>query len=136
MESEASLKNQRGISTIEAAITLPVAILVMLGILQVGVVVYAGQMAKEAARHGARTGSVAQDYAAGRAHAAASTFAQSAFPIGEPEVEILAPGGVVGSQLRVRVTYQVPNWLAGMPGLPARSGWPAVGEATARQEGW
>jgi len=123
----------------EFAVTIPIALVVVLGLLQVGMVAYASQMAKEAARHGARTGSVALDDPAGRAYVAAQTHAESAFAVGNPEVVILAPGGVVGTELRIRVTYHVPNIigrLSGLvPGLPT-DGWEVFGEATARQEGW
>ncbi len=44
----------------EAAITTPIAILVMLAIVNLGMVVYAQQAVQAAARHGARMGSVAQ----------------------------------------------------------------------------
>jgi len=129
------LHDRRASELTEAALTIPVVFLLLLGIVQFGIVVYGSQMAKEAARHGARTGSVAQDYPAARAYLAAMNYAESAFPIGDPEVTILAPGGVVGSELRIRVTYRVPNLVGGFPGMP---GGPYVvyGEATARQEGW
>ena len=45
---------------LEAAITTPIAILVMLAIVNLGMVVYAQQAVQAAARHGARMGSVAQ----------------------------------------------------------------------------
>jgi len=50
-------------------------------------------------------------------------------------VEILAPGGVAGSTLKVRVSYEVPNLMGNLvPGLPSH--FTAHGEATTRQEGW
>jgi hypothetical protein len=54
-------------------------------------------------------------------------------------VQAVAPGGIAGSELGIRVTYHVPNLmapLAGMfPGLPHGD---FTGDATAifRQEGW
>ena len=52
---------------------------------------------------------------------------------------ILAPGGVTGTELRVRVQFTVPNLFAGVgalvPGLP-EGPFEVYGEATARQEGW
>jgi Flp pilus assembly protein TadG len=129
------LRSRRGSELTEAAVTLPIVLLILLGIVQFGVVVYGSQMAKEAARHGARMGCVAQDDPAERAYAAALGFAQTALPIGQPQVSILAPGGVVGSELRVRVSYRIPNFVGGFPGLPDGP-YEVFGEATARQEGW
>jgi Flp pilus assembly protein TadG len=54
------LKDKRGMEMLEAAITTPIAILVMLAIVNLGMVVYAQQAVQAAARHGARMGSVAQ----------------------------------------------------------------------------
>ncbi len=129
------LLNRRASELTEAALTLPIVLLLLLGMVQFGIVVYGSQMAKEAARHGARMGSVAQDNPAMRAYVAALEFAESALPIGEPEVRILAPGGVVGTELRIRVSYRVPNLVGGFPGIPPGP-FTVFGEATARQEGW
>lgn len=129
------LRSRRGTEVLEAAVTIPLLLLLTLAMLQFGMVTYASQMAKEAARHGARVGSVAQDNPAARAAAAAYQFARGVFPTGDPEVQILAPGGVVGSELKVRVTYRVPNIFNGFPGLPSGP-FEVWGEATARQEGW
>jgi hypothetical protein len=129
------LDARRASELTEAALTLPIVLLLLLGMVQFGITVYGAQMAKEAARHGARMGSVAQDFPALRAYVAAYGFAESAFPIGDPQVQILAPGGVVGSELRIRVTYHVPNLVSGFPGLPSGP-FVVFGEATARREGW
>jgi hypothetical protein len=48
------------------------------------------------------------------------------------QVSVLAPGGVVGTTLRVRVRYEVPHFL-GFLGLPSLV---VTGEAEGRQEGW
>lgn len=128
------LRHKHGTEVLEAAVTVPILLLLVLGALQFGMVTYASQMAKEAARHGARMGSVAQDNPAGRAAAAAYQYAQGVFPSGNPEVQILAPGGVVGTELKVRVTYRVPS-VVSFPGIPPGP-YEVWGEATARQEGW
>ena len=134
-----SLSDERGTELLEAALTLPIAVLVLVSAVNLGIAVYAGQMAKEAARHGARMGSVAQENPTGIAASEALNFAQSTFAIGDPRVAILSPGGVSGSILKVRVTYQVPNFMSGFagmfPGVPTGP-FEVVGEATARQEGW
>ena len=133
------LHDKRASELLEFALIVPIVLTVVLGLFQVGLVAYASQMSKEAARHGARTGSVAQDYPAQRAYWAAFYHAQSAFALSEPAVQILAPGGVTGTELRIRVTYTVPNLFARLgalvPGLPDGP-FDVFGEATARQEGW
>ena len=133
------LRDNRASELLEFAVTIPIVLAVMLGLFQVGMVAYASQMAKEASRHGARTGSVALDRPAERAYEAALTHAESSFPQGQPHVQILAPGGVTGTELRIRVTYTVPNLFSRLgalvPGLPTGP-FEVFGEATARQEGW
>jgi len=133
------LRDKRASELLEFAVTAPIILVLLLGLFQIGMIAYASQMAKEAARHGARMGSVAQDNPAGRAYVAALNHAQSAYPVGAPRVVILAPGGVVGTELRIRVIYTVPNLFARLgalvPGLPDGP-FEVFGEATARQEGW
>ena len=132
------LRDERGAELLEAALTLPLIMLVTLAIVNFGMVVYAGQMAQAAARHGARMGSVAQGGSgAGVAASEANSFANGAFGLGNPQVSILAPGGVVGSVIKVRVDYTVPNLMSGFgfPGLP-RGPFRVHGEATFMQEGW
>jgi hypothetical protein len=111
-------------------------IMIMMAVFQFGILVYATQMTQEAARHGARMGSVVQ--AGGGADVArseAAAYIHRALPIGNPRVDILAPGGIVGSYLRVRVSCTVPNYMGSLvPGLPPH--WDVNGEATFRQEGW
>lgn len=127
--------DRRASELAELSLTIPIVLLVFLAIVQFAVVFYGAQMAKEAARHGARMGSVVQGNAAAVAAYAAYQFARSALPIGNPHVQILAPGGVVGTELRIRVTYNVPNLIGGFPGIPTGP-YRVFGEATARQEGW
>lgn len=131
------LRDERG-SMAEAAITTPVIILLMVAVLNLGLVAYAAQAAENAANYGARRGAVAQNNSAGVAHHAASEAAQNAL-VGDYQITITAPGGVVGSVLGVRVDYAVPNLLRGLsglfPGLPSDDFTGRV-EATFRQEGW
>lgn len=61
---------------------------------------------RKAARHGARTGSVAQGGSgAGIPAGEPASFSGDAFGLGNPQVSILAPGGVVDSVIKVRVDY-------------------------------
>ena len=125
------LNAKRAIETLEAAITFPIAILVMLATVNLGMVVYGQQ----AARHGARMGSVAQQCSACYAVSAASSAINGDPIVKEPNVAILAPGGVTGSILSVRVSGSVPSFLGSLvPGLPAS--FDVSAEATFRQEGW
>ncbi len=133
------VKDERGSGLIELALTLPVVLLVSLVIIQFGVTAFAGAAAEAAARQSARVGSVAQVNPAGYAVAEAQRVAFTSFSAGHPQVIALAPGGVVGSELTIRVTYQVPNYIgflgglfSGLPGGPIS----VSGQATFRHEGW
>lgn len=117
--------------TLEAAITLPLMVLILLTIVEFGWAVYAQQVAQEAARHGVRMGIVSQGNAVGAAMSAASEYVGNGALRGA-QVSVLAPGGVVGTTLRVRVRYEVPHFL-GFIGLPPLV---VTGEAEGRQEGW
>ncbi len=122
----------------EAAITTPIIILLMVTILNFGMIAYTAQAAENAANYGARRGSVAQDNAIGTAVAAAH-YAANRSLLGEYSVQAVAPGGIAGSELGIRVTYRVPNLmrpLAGLfPGLP-KGDFTGDATATFRQEGW
>lgn len=131
------VQDERG-DMAEAAITTPVIILLMVAIINFGMVAYTSQAAENAANYGARRGSVAQSNAIGEAVSAAAYVAERAL-IGEYSVQAVAPGGIAGSELGIRVNYSVPNLLAPLgslfPGLPQGD---FTGDATAifRQEGW
>src|SRR3989304_4587619 len=113
------LKAKRAIETLEAAITFPIAILVMLATVNLGMVVYGQQAVQAAARHGARMGSVAQQCSACYAVSAASSAINADPIVKEANVAILAPGGVTGSILSVRVSGSIPSFLGILvPGLP------------------
>ena len=133
------LRNQRGVETIEAVITLPVAILVLMAIVQYGLLMYSQQMCQEAARHGVRMGVVAQDNRVGVALAEASGYGHTALPFAPLEVVPEAPGGVVGSVMRIRVTAQVPNFIGPILaffGFGSAGPFSVNGTAEMRCEGW
>jgi hypothetical protein len=133
------LKDHKAIETVEAAITFPVAILIMLALTNLGLVVFGQQAVQAAARHGARMGSVAQNCSACWAVREARGSIEGLSLIQNPAVTVLAPGGVAGSTLKIRVTGEVPNFFGGLaaifPGLPSGP-FPLKAEATFRQEGW
>lgn len=133
------LKDQSGMELLESAITTPIAILVMLAIVNLGMVVYAQQAVQAAARHGARIGSVAQQCPACYASSAAQSAISDAGIVQNASVSVLAPGGAAGSILKIQVSGTVPNFLAPLtglfPGLP-RDAFKVQADSTFRQEGW
>ena len=133
------LKDRKAIETVEAAITFPIAILIMLSLTNLGLVVFGQQAVQGAARYGARMGSVAQNCAACWAVREAKSSLDGLSIVQNPAVTVLAPGGVAGSTLKIRVTGEVPNFFGSMaalfPGLPTGP-FKLKAEATFRQEGW
>jgi Flp pilus assembly protein TadG len=133
------LKDKRGMELLEAAITTPIAILVMLAIVNLGMVVYAQQAVQAAARHGARMGSVAQECPACYAISGAKSAIAQAAILENTSVSVLAPGGSAGSILKIQVSGGVPNFLAPLtslfPGLPGQT-FNVRADSTFRQEGW
>lgn len=133
------LKDRKAIETVEAAITFPIAILIMLALVNLGLVVFGQQAVQAAARHGARMGSVSQTCAACRAVSEARGSLAGLSLVQNPKVTVLAPGGVAGSTLKIRVTGEVPNFFGSLaalfPGL-YKGPFQLKAEATFRQEGW
>lgn len=133
------LREKSAMEMLEAAITTPIAILVMLAIINFGVLVYAQQAVQAAARQGARMGSVAQQCAACYASSSAKQAIAQARLVQNASVAILAPGGRAGSILKIQVSGTVPNFLAPItglfPGLPGQD-FKVSADATFRQEGW
>jgi hypothetical protein len=129
------LRDNQAMETLEAAITTPIAILIMLATVNLGLLVYGQQAVQAAARHGARMGSVAQQSPAIYASESAKSAIQDARLVQNPSVTILAPGGPAGSLLSVRVSGEIPNFLGGfLPGLP--NPFVVSADAIFRQEGW
>jgi hypothetical protein len=97
------LKAKQAIETLEAAITFPIAILVMLATVNLGIVVYGQQAVHAAGWHGARMGSVAKQCSACYAVTTASSAINGDPIVKESNVAILAPASVTGSILSMRV---------------------------------
>lgn len=132
-------RNKRALEVLEAAATIPVMLLILVAVVQLGMAIYAQQAVQNAANYGARMGSTAQDCRSCAAYgAAASAIAQAG--VHNPSVEVLAPGGVVGSSLRLRVSGEVPD--LGLGRLMAFFGgggdatFRVSAEASFRAEGW
>lgn len=129
------LKNKSGMETLEAAITTPIVILVMLATVNLGMVVFAQQAVEQAARHGARMGSVAQGSAAYYAYAYAQDAIKASKIVQNPSVSILSASSAPGSILTVEVSGTVPSFIGGLiPKLGAS--FAVSAEAKFRQEGW
>jgi Flp pilus assembly protein TadG len=128
------ISSRSGIETIEAAITTPIAVLIMLATINLGMVIFGQQAVQAAARHGARMGSVAQSCPACYATRGAKEAIGAARLVQNPSVQVLAPGGVAGSILKVRVSGTIPNYLGGFIGWSAP--FQVSSDVTFRQEGW
>lgn len=128
---------RRALETIEAAATIPVMLLITAVIVQFGFAVYSQQAVQNAANYGARMGSVAQGCRSCVAQSAAAEAAAQSGLI-SPSVSILAPGGTVGSTLKVQVTAHVPNLIGPLAAFFGGSGAEMTVEAdsTFRAEGW
>lgn len=130
------LRDTRG-DMAEAAITLPVVLLVALMMINMTIAGFASVNANNAANYGARVGSVTQGGAAAAAVAAARQALASA-PVGEYRVSA-SGGGPPGSTVVVQVTWSVPNYLSGLAALFGGSTpdtFSGTATATFRQEGW
>jgi Flp pilus assembly protein TadG len=124
---------------LEAAITTPIAIMVMIAIVNLGMLVYAQQAVQAAARQGARMGSVAQQCPACYAISGAKSAIVNAGIVENTNVAVLAPGGAAGSILKIQVSGTVPNFMSPLtglfPGLPGQT-FNVRADSTFRQEGW
>jgi hypothetical protein len=131
-------RNRQALEVIEAAATLPVMLLILIALVNLGFAVYARQAVQNAAAYGARMGSVAQDCRSCAAYAAASSAVAGSL-VQHPSVQVLAPGGAVGGVLRLRVTGEVPNLLGPLMALNGggfSQPLQVAAEATFRAEGW
>ncbi len=133
-------RGRRAVESLEAIITLPFAMLVVMMIVTFGFAIYAQQAVQNAANYGARVGATAQSCRSCVAYTTAKETVERSF-VRNPRVEILAPGGVVGSTLRIRVSGQTPNLMG--PLLAFASGGAVDGgpikvsaDATFQAEGW
>ena len=120
----------------EAAITLPVAILVALFMANATLAGFASVNANNAANYGARIGSVTQGGSAGAA-AGAANQALSAARVGEYQVSV-SGGGAPGSTIAVSVEWSFPNFFAGLAAMFGATTDDFEGRAVSffKQEGW
>jgi hypothetical protein len=121
----------------EAALVLPVLLLISLGLVNLGILGFTAVNAGNAANFGARMGSVAQSDPAGVAVSSAYQML-SAVPVGVYSVSV-SGGGLPGDLLVVQVSYSVPNYfggLAGLFGVNTPGNFSSTASSYFRQEGW
>jgi len=130
------LADQRG-DFVQAALTLPVILLVTLGLVNMAMLGIAGINANNAANYGARRGSVAQQDATGIATSAAWEKINQA-PVGTYSVSVMG-GGSRGERIAVLVSYEVPNFFGGLGAFFGGETTPVFHKEVVsyfRQEGW
>ncbi len=121
----------------EAALALPVLLLVSLALVNLALLGVAAANAANAAEYGARLGSVALSNPAGAAYAAAQSKV-NAVGVGTYAVSV-SGGGRPGARIEVAVAYRVPNWfgaLARLFGVSTPAEFGGTARAYFRQEGW
>ena len=121
----------------EAALVLPVLLLISIGLVNLAILGFAAINAGNAANYGARMGSVAQSDPAGVALSSAYQML-SAAPVGSYAVNVAA-SGEPGDMLIIQVSYTVPNYfssLAGLFGVSTPGNFTNTVTSYFRQEGW
>ncbi len=97
-------RRERGQAVVELALTIPLVVLLLLSLVQLGLVVRDQILVVHAAREGARAGAVSADSGDVRRAAAGSSGLQSR----RMKVEMNGRGGP-GSTLRVTIHYSSPT---------------------------
>lgn len=130
------MMGEKGQSLVEAAVGIPLLLLVLLGIINLALYGLAGMNASNAANYGARQASVAQaDVLAVALNSTEDKLSQVS--VGSYSVQV-SGGGARGSLIQIRVQYRVPNFLGGMAQFFSGSAQEFQGETVSyfRQEGW
>jgi len=121
----------------EAALALPVLLLVSVGLVNLAMLGFAAISANNAANYGARMGSLAIADPTG----VAQTYAQRAIAatrVGQYAVTV-SGGMQPGDLIAVTVTYRVPNYFGGlgrMFGIATPTEFRGTATAYFRREGW
>jgi hypothetical protein len=127
---------QAGQSAVEFALVVSIAIIMFLGMMQFGMYLYGLSIVENAARNGARQGAVSQSCPACEATTAAQAALTGQPVIRDASVAVLAPGGIVGSTVKIRVTAHLPLVVPGGVNFGLGPLTTVSAEATFRQEGW
>lgn len=134
------LRDDRGGSLIEVALAFPVELFAVLTVLTLGLALFGALAAENAARHGARMGSVAQRNPAAVAVSETYQALRASLPEADCVVTPRAAGGTPGSLLRIEVECYMPDFTGGLGQLFGGSPGPGRirvrASATMRQEGW
>ena len=129
-------KGEKGQATIDTAFGFVTLLLTFPAVVQVILYAVGLNAVSNAARHGARAGSVVQSCAACAAISEAQSAADRSI-LNEVNVSVKAPGGVTGSRLTIVVTAKVPNIVPGSSFITGIDKILTVeAQATFRQEGW
>ncbi len=121
----------------EAALALPILLLVSLALVNLALLGYAALNASNAAEYGARMGSVAITNAHGVAYSAALDKVNAA-SVGTYTVTV-SGGTTPGTRIQVLVTYTVPNFFGGLArlfGVNTPAQFQGTARAYFRKEGW
>ena len=121
----------------EAAMVLPVLLLISLALVNLALLGFAAVNAGNAANFGARMGSVAQSDSSGVAVSSAYQML-TAVPVGTYTVSVTG-SGLPGDMMIVQVSYTVPNYfggLAGFFGVSTPADFTNIATSYFRQEGW
>jgi hypothetical protein len=121
----------------EAAITLPVVVLLTFAMANLAMAWYAAVAASNAANYGARMGSVSQTDPIGMAVTAAQGRLDS-ITVGTYSISG-SGGGYRGAQVNITVDWAVPNFIGGLMTLLGggdQINFAGTALSTFRQEGW
>ena len=121
----------------EAALVLPVLLLISLGLVNLAILGFAAVNAGNAANYGARMGSVAQSDPSAVAVSSAYQMLAAA-PVGTYTVSVTG-SGLPGDMMIVQVSYSVPNYFAGLAGffgVSSAADFTNTATSYFRQEGW
>jgi Flp pilus assembly protein TadG len=130
------LRDRRAASNyVEAIFTFPIVVVLVIAIINGGMVMFGQSVVEDAARQGARMGSVAQSGGAALAYQNAYSIASKIHYFKNLKVEILAPGGVAGTLITIRVSADVPNYFGSLVPFVQKS-FHVSSYTTFRQEGW
>lgn len=121
---------------VEGALTFPLLALVTLALVNLALAGFASVTANNAVNYATRMASVDQTNPAGRAFSTASDALQST--VGSYAVRVEQADSHAGGRVAVRVSWEVPNFFAGLMPLFGASAGPIQGEAYGvfRKEGW
>ena len=129
-------RQEKSQSAVEFALVVSLAIITFLGMVQFGLYLYGLSIVENAARNGARIGATSQGCTPCDASAAAEAALAGQPVIRDASVSVLAPGGIVGTTVRNRVSANIPMVVPGGDAFGLEPITTVSAEATFRQEGW